>query len=453
MDTKPKQWLGIVAATVALLSFAALQAPAETLRASRLRPGETLSAENATLAEGLLPPEILAFYARGDWTNRIAEWPDGKMQRDREFVEGTRANAGRFTVDDGGSIVERAGGKRSTHLIGLPFADIDAADPKAGVEIIWNYFFGSYNVGNLKASIDLACVGRKGVDRAASLTLSTLYYDGQKAKYQPSENPQGLLMQVLTAVASPQDLANTSFLVWRFRDPDKRDLDWTYLPAFRRVRQLSPANRSDGFLGSDLTQDDGMFFDGKPEDFTWKLIGESEAYRLADPYSLAGAGAAPQPIAGGGWRASFHDGPIVGFEDSHWSGAPWAPVSAVLARRKVWIVEATPKDSYYLYGKIELAIDRETFQGVWSRKFSKSGELLADFLPASFVNTEVVAADGAKEWIAAPGMTYYVAVNAKMDRATVTGFPLKDRAHAAIDARVKQEPNLFDFQALGRAGN
>jgi hypothetical protein len=50
-------------------------------------------------------------------------------------------------------------------------------------------------------------------------------------------------------------------------------------------------------------------------------------------------------------------------------------------------------------------------------------------------------------------MTYYVAINAKMDRATVTGFPLKDRGHAAIDGRVRQEPSLFDVQALGRAGN
>jgi hypothetical protein len=111
------------------------------------------------------------------------------------------------------------------------------------------------------------------------------------------------------------------------------------------------------------------------------------------------------------------------------------------------------KDPYYLYGKLELAIDEETFQGAWSRKFSRGGELLADFLPAGFLNTEVVAADGSKEWVGAPGMTYYVAINAKMDRATVTGFPLKDRGHAAIDGRVRQEPSLFDVQALGRAGN
>jgi len=444
-STKTVTRLAATAMLVSLSSFAPVSAGTD------LHPGETLSAGNAASAEGLLPPEIVAYYQRGDWANRVVEWPDGKMQREKEFVDGTLRNSGRFVVNDDGSIVGRTDGKRPAHLIGLPFSPIDVANPRAGVEIIWNYFYSSYNVGNLRAAVDLVWVGRKGIDRAASLTTSFLYYDGQKAKYQPSDNPQELLMQFLTNVTSPQDLRDTSFLVWRFRDPAKRDLDWTYLPAFRRVRQLSPANRSDGFLGSDLTQDDGLFFDGKPEDFTWKLIGETDSYRLVDPTSLAGANP-PKALPGGGWRASFRDKPIVGFEDPGWDGAPWAPIGAALARRKVWIIEAMPKDPYYLYGRIELAIDKETFQGVWSRKFSRTGELLADFLPAGFLNTEVAADDGSKEWIAAPGMAYYVAINAKLDRATVTGFPLKDRANAAIEGRIKQDPGIFDVQALDRTG-
>ena len=72
----------------------------------------------------------------------------------------------------------------------------------------------------------------------------------------------------------PADVNGTAALTWRYRDPDKRDSSWTYVPALRRVRAVSPANRSDGFLGSDMSQDDGTFFEGKPEDFTWKLVGE-----------------------------------------------------------------------------------------------------------------------------------------------------------------------------------
>jgi hypothetical protein len=133
------------------------------------------------------------------------------------------------------------------------------------------------------------------------------------------------------------------------------------------VRQVSPANRSDGFLGSDLSQDDGTFFDGKPEDFTWRRAGEREALVLADPASLAG------PVA----RRARPDGSIeerwpagqkvIGYEDPAWRGVAWAPVAPVLVRRKLWLVEAVPRDPYYLFARIELGIDQETFQGATSR--------------------------------------------------------------------------------------
>jgi hypothetical protein len=67
------------------------------------------------------------------------------------------------------------------------------------------------------------------------------------------------------------------------------------------VRAVSPANRSDGFLGSDQSQDDGFFFDGKPEDFDWKVVGHKEALRFADPDSIAGKVQRKQlPAAAGG---------------------------------------------------------------------------------------------------------------------------------------------------------
>src|SRR5438128_7309915 len=98
--------LGAMAALVLACSSTRVSA------AATLRSGDTLSTANVSSAEGLLPPEILAYYARGDWANRVVEWPDGKMQREKEFVEGTRQNAGRFLIDEQGSIVARADGKR-----------------------------------------------------------------------------------------------------------------------------------------------------------------------------------------------------------------------------------------------------------------------------------------------------------------------------------------------------
>jgi hypothetical protein len=416
---------------------------------SGLDPGTILESANAANAEGLLPPEILEFYRRGEWKNRIVDWPEGRMKWEKEFVEGTEQNARRLGLDAFGGIVDRETGKQPSRILGFPFPAIDPVDPQAALRVLWNYFYGTYNLGNSRAYVDLLWVSRKGVDRSASLHSHTLIYDGQKQKYLPERNAQNFLMQILATVTAPQDLYGTTVLAWRFRDSAKRDNNWTYVPALRRVREVSPANRSDGFLGSEMTQDDGPFFDGKPQDFTWTLAGQTEMLRLADPYSLDG-GTRRTALAEGGWRGHYEPVPFIGIEEPSWKGAPWAPLAAVLAKRPMWIVEGVPKDRYYLYGKVQLYIDRESFQGAWSRKFSWSGELLADYMVLGYRNAEVKAADGSSEWFWGSAIAYNAAMNLKKDLATVTGFPLRDRDKAEQAVRVRADPAFFDFQNLQR---
>jgi len=108
------------------------------------------------------------------------------------------------------------------------------------------------------------------------------------AKYSAANEPAEHALPVPRRQREPADLQGTAALGYRFKDPTKRDLSWAYVPALRRVRAVSPANRSDGFLGSDMSQDDGFFFDGKPEDFDWKITGHREALRFVDPGSIEG---------------------------------------------------------------------------------------------------------------------------------------------------------------------
>ncbi|MGH7898763.1 MAG: hypothetical protein ACREQQ_12470 [Candidatus Binatia bacterium] len=111
-----------------------------------------------------------------------------------------------------------------------------------------------------------------------------------------------------------------------------------------------------------------------------------------------------------------------------------------------------PKDKYYLYGKIQLYVDREGFLGAWSRKFSWNGELLGDYVALGIVPSQATAADGSKEWVPAAGSSYYGAMNLKMDRATVTGFPLKERERATTETRIPLDPVMFDYTELQKRG-
>jgi hypothetical protein len=69
-----------------------------------------------------------------------------------------------------------------------------------------------------------------------------------------------------------------------------------------------------------------------------------------------------------------------------------------------------------------------------------------------YKNAESIAPDGAKEYFWGASMAYQTAINIKMDRATVTGFPLKGREQAVNDRRMMYDPAFFDYQTLYRFG-
>src|SRR5882724_12088730 len=299
-----------------------------------LQPGMTLDQSTAALAKGLLPPELLAHYEKGEFANKIASnYPANGGTHGPDFDAQSKKNATTLDVDDNGTIIDKGNKKQPDYIYGTPFPTIDAKDPHAGVKVLWNFFYNYYWNGNSHNIIDLVWVSANGIDRKAGQDVFFKYYDGLPPDLKPP-NPQNLFFFNDTATTDPTDLYGTASLDWRYRDPNQRDAIWAYVPALRRIRGLSPANRSDGFLGSDMSQDDGPFFDGKPEDFTWKLVGEEEILRPVDPFNLA-KDCKVTEIPGGGWRANFKDVPTFGFQQPGWKGSPWALVVANLARRKV----------------------------------------------------------------------------------------------------------------------
>jgi hypothetical protein len=210
---------------------------------------------------------------------------------------------------------------------------------------------------------------------------------------------------------------------------------------------VSPANRSDGFLGSDQSQDDGFFFDGKPEDFVWKITGHKEQLRLVDPYSITGK-VERKPLPGGGWRTVlYNNDKSVGYMLKDWKGIAWAPAAAGLAKRKFWVLEGVPKDKYYLYGKIELWVDDETWQGAWNRKFSWQGDLLNVYQVMGFASQDF---DSKERWYGST-MAYQGSESIKADRATVSGMN-GPGADPANDRRFPLQPDFFDYQTLNRFG-
>jgi len=396
-----------------------------------------------------LPPEILQHYARGEYRNRIALPLRERQRWDSDFEAASEENAKYLDIDARGTIIDRRTGKQPPHYYGIPFPHIDPADRGAGAKVVWNNQVVYWNAGNAYWGAYIVVLNPRGVDRETVQDVYFLYYDGQGPKYTPPENPRNLSIQYMAYVTRPADLNGTAALSWRYRDPDKRDSVWSYVPALRRVRAISPANRSDGFLGSDISQDDGGFFDGKVEDFAWTLVGERDALAFADPVSLAGP-MQRQAWKDGGWVIMTDpDLPTVGFRTPGWQGLAWAPTDPVLLKRRVWVVQAVPHDRYYLYGKVELWIDQDSWLGVFNRKYSWSGELLQNYA-VTHVRNHPAGSPEAPEWTWNGALSYFCVEAIKFHRATCAGF--RPYPNAPYVRRIPLDPKMFEPTALVRFG-
>lgn len=76
---------------------------------------------------------------------------------------------------------------------------------------------------------------------------------------------------------APANVRGTAFLVWDYAKDQGDDDQWLYLPAARKVRRISAADRGDYFLGTDFSYDD-IKLDGKleDEDFTFSICASKQ---------------------------------------------------------------------------------------------------------------------------------------------------------------------------------
>ena len=412
---------------------------------AELKAGDVLDQQNAEQAKDLLPPEFFDAYRRGDFRHEIGKWSPEQLDKDPVFAEALEKNKGRYDLNEQGSIIDRATGQPAGSIFGWPFPQIDPADPKVAAKIVWNYFYTIYYGGNGHYRADLLWIRRDGLDRQIKVDAFQKYYEGQHPRFREADGRGDMLSQAFSEVIWPVDVSGILSLSWRYRGADARDSVWAYVPSLRRVRQVSPSNRSDGFLGSDMTQDDGPYFDGKVEDFNWKLVGEHDLLALFDKPSFTDP-AALERLPSGGWRMLMPGSSRLGFQLPDWKGVAWCPLQEVLIRRPHWIIEAVPKDPYYLYGKIVLRFDKDVYLGSYSSKYDWKGQLLTSY---AAIRTNTIKVAPGEYWGWAGGAVA-LAVNWKLDRATAAGIAVGENVPA--DSRIPLSPDLFALDRLMSKG-
>jgi hypothetical protein len=327
---------------------------------AELAVGTVIDKTNAEQAEGLVPDAVLNWVKKGDGSMTIGDLP---YQPDEFLPPPAKAyiesNKGKYDVGADGLIVDLKTGKLPEFIDGMPFPEIDIKDPNAGQKIMYNKHYYSYAVGPIQVPFQVSWVGRKtGFEREIIMDYWTYLLDG----YPPAreeDNPEQVEMHSLIIALAPYDIRGTNILLWRYRN-DRLDSTFAYVPAIRRVRRMSPANRSDSFLGSDFCVDDAWGYGGKIATFNWKLIEKKDQLVpfIAGPTIKLIKNDAGEWVSQGGDRTIRY-----GFKMEGWQGAPWWPTEGLIyVNRPTYILECSAKDKYYNYGPQLLWVDA----GLWT---------------------------------------------------------------------------------------
>lgn len=335
---------------------------------AELNPGDRLSRENWGEAQGFIPEPVLRRFQAGGYRAKIVTLPE-TVDWGKRFKAASEGNVSQFSVDADGRLIDSTTQTYPPFLYGYPFPRIEPQDPQAALKAMYNFSYVLMQPDDAKRLSNLHWVSPSALERRVEFKGNILFYGSRFSG--PIENPDDALRKITITGVAPNHVVGVATLEWNYLDPQKWNAIWSYLSQLRRVRRLPSIDGSSSLFGSDLSHDDLYLFSGKVSYFDWKLIGVQEAlvpYTLPNPKRL-------QPREQGYVLENPADRLVMGWEKADWDGVAWWPVNVHLARRPVWVVEATPKDPAYAYSRQVLWIDRELYIGYYKVTYDKAGQL------------------------------------------------------------------------------
>jgi hypothetical protein len=349
-----------------------------------VKPGDVIDKTNCEKVKDLLPEEFLNVVKKGDWILNIGEF-GFDYDWDEDYYKLSAENEGRYVLGDKKEILDVKTGQPPMFIQGMPFPDIDfKTDPDAAVKFMHNRDVNNFRISAWKADDyskwgNLMFIGRKGYERG--VMFSNEIYNFWNRTGGETPNPRKLKYTNFLVSQAPFDLKGTATLYLRHLDGRADDM-YVYVPAIRRVKRLSGANRSDPQMGSDQTADDWDGFGGHIESMKWTYMGKKV---ILKPLNRNDA-KAPRELKqnkDGGWEFQTTDSCELGFMKDGWTGAPWAYVNHVWIPTEMVIIKATPLDPFYAYGDMILYFDAKSTTCAFNLKYTKAGEFWKYIVVAS----------------------------------------------------------------------
>ena len=279
-----------------------------------------------------------------------------------EYMALSRKNDGKAKIlDEYGTIGLEDG---SPWIGGIPFLK-----PKSGIEVMQNYQVANIGLqgddwsspkGVLSPLNRLFYVDASGevyknlVMAGAQINMSA------RTKVLPNPYIKGYddeLLRRFFVFLEPYDVRGIVTLDIQYQDQSRLPESYVYLPSFRRVRQVSTAQRADAVAGSQMTQSDLSGFSDPLGLWSFKIL-ETKKMLV---HTHGSVDVAPYPK-------------VVTFHNGYFANAQ-RPVEL----RDVFIIEATPRNPDIIYGKKIMTIDVETFRTSDFAIYDKQGTLYKAF--------------------------------------------------------------------------
>ncbi len=318
-----------------------------------IQPGDVITKQNASKIDGLAS-EGVKWAVNNGMDMRIV--PYERIPMPSAYLEASERYGDQTELGSHNELVGWVAGK--------PFPIVDENDPEAPVKIMYNFQNTHYFSDDLGLHLVDADTGSLYVDAGGNRRyaverhfvsdwLRVLQFQG-RLHHEPTpafeDNADETFRKSgLYPLIEPFDLKGVGGVSYRYQDLLRHDDTWLYLPAVRRVRRMSSAQRSDALFGQDIDVDSYGGYAGQIPWFEWKLLGTKPM--LA---SLHGENLPPKPCT--------KDGGMTFCEN--WELRP-----------EVYVIEGTPKVSNYAYAKRLIYIDKETNFVVYSDLYDRSGEL------------------------------------------------------------------------------
>jgi hypothetical protein len=321
---------------------------AKRLEQAGLKPGQTIDAASWEKVKTLIPEQMVEWVKKGDMLIKIGELKYD-CDTDDEWKAASSKNEGKYDLDEGLELRDKSTGKNPLYIYGEPFPNIDwKKDPNAGIKMMHNLVVARHRPGSMQQSFSITWVNRQGAERDIYVDYNQYFYYSRQDGEQ--KNPKQFLEYGMPVIKSPNDIAGMITLTKRFIDKRPDDF-FAYVPSIRRVKRLSGANRSDPFAGSDFDNDSQSGWQGKNTSMTWKVL-EKKVALLPMGDKTVERWIPTTKRADGAWVV-HHEGQevLAGFEVPGSKGAPWFPANALWVMREIYVLEATPVDPYYGYGK------------------------------------------------------------------------------------------------------